>query len=368
MPVLSEPFPHAVLINSALTPDVSTPLQLSLVCQRRIEETRDTATFQLTRAQGETVSYKPGQFMVVDVEIDGSHHHRAYSLSSTPSRPDMLAITVKRVEGGLVSNHLLDHLNEGGIVKALPPAGQFYFDDKTLEQVANLPLLFVSAGCGITPVMSMSRYLLDTKAQVTIHFIHCARTLEDVIFLSELLQMAAEHPNFKLALVLCEEASSAHRFGLLDHEMLLEMVPDLDDLSVYTCGPQPFMAMLASSLERRGFTMARFFQESFTGEPVIKAASMALAAPGVMHRVSVPVFGKTLDVAPESTLLDALEREGLPIIAACRAGVCGSCKCKVIEGEVDTSGQIGLSETDKQAGYVLACSTQVTDDLTVELG
>ena len=354
--------------STSVQPNAATPL--SLTCQQRIEETHDTATLCFTTDDKRAIDYKPGQFISLGVDINGKRHHRAYTLSSTPSRPQHLAVTVKRVKDGLVSNHLLDTVTPGVSLQALSPAGEFYLKEApTMPESNPRELLFVSAGSGITPVMSMSRYLLDNQlndgqALVNIHFIHCARTIEDVIFLDELQQMNTNFTNFRLSLVLSDIEHPNHRFGFLNHAILQELAPTLDNYSVYTCGPQPFMTMLSDSLKARKFNMDRFFQESFSN-PIMESSD---TDSDKTHKISVPAFNKFVDAASGSTLLDSLEKGGLPIVAACRAGVCGSCKCKVTSGEVDTSAQMVLSDADKAAGYVLACSTKVKSDIEVELG
>ena len=134
-----------------------------LQCVDRIDETHagglvSAATFIFQARVPARFNYQPGQFLLLSMPINGDVHQRAYSLSSSPSRPYSLAITVQRVEGGLVSNWLLDCFAPGQRLTAQAPAGDFYLPTSQLPQ----RVLLLSAGSGIAPMLSISRWLLDT--------------------------------------------------------------------------------------------------------------------------------------------------------------------------------------------------------------
>lgn len=176
--------------------------ELTVRCIQVINEVHDVKTFRFVAEQSVLFSYKPGQFVTLDLEIEGKRVMRSYSISSSPSRPHILEITVKRVPPptdlanvppGLVSNWLHDWITVGSQVKLKGPMGQFTCVDNPAQK-----LLFISAGSGITPMMSMSRWLCDTGAKVDIVFIHSARSARDFIFRHELESMAARYANFKL--------------------------------------------------------------------------------------------------------------------------------------------------------------------------
>ncbi len=329
-----------------------------LVCIARTEETHDCATFELAAPTGQRFDYFPGQFVSVGAEIDGKTHWRAYSISSSPSQPETLAITVKRVAGGLVSNWLLDHWRAGMRLPALAPAGEFGLSESELPQA----LAFFSAGSGITPMVSMSRWLLDTAADVQIHFFHSARSEADFIFGRELLALAAEHANFHLHLFLTRPLGSMPcHTGRLDAVRLKALLPSIKGLRAWLCGQDGYMDAVSDFLCSAGVAEEHILRESFT-PPVIEITDDA-----ARYQLSVPGFGKTADIAEGESLLDVLEREGLPIIGACRTGVCGSCKCKVVSGIVESSSSIPLTPDEVASGYVLACSSVARGDLEVAL-
>ncbi len=345
--------PQPTTASSAATP---------LLCVARCEETPDAATFVLAAPDARPIAYKAGQFIVVAVDVGDERLHRAYSLSSTPTRPDNVSITVKRVAGGRVSNHLLDHLRPGHAVHAAAPAGDFNIVDRpTTERI-----VLLSAGCGITPCLSIARWLLDTGAPVSIDFIHSARSASALIAAGELDRLHAEHANFRLARVLRNVERADDHAGPLDRALFDALLPDLGGRTIFTCGPQAYMDALRAFAEARGFDMNYFHSESF-------AAANATTRPATSasgeerYALEVPAFARRGEISGAQSLLEALESNGVPIIGACRSGVCGSCKCRVVSGEVTTTSSATLSAADIAAGYVLACSSQAHSDLVVEL-
>lgn len=321
----------------------------ALVCLARIDETADATTFELATPAPRDFAYRPGQFIVLGVPIDGQIHHRAYSLSSSPTRPQRLAVTVKRVRGGRVSNWLLDHLHPSHRVLASPPAGQFHLREGALPAT----LVLVSAGSGITPMMSMVRYLADHEEVTEVHCLHCARTPDEMIFRHELECLAARHSWLHL------HTHFSATEGRLDAPTVHRLLPRLDHAAAYLCGPESFMDSLSDWLHQLDLPSASLHRESF-GMPRKTVAS------DPRYRVNVPQFGKSFTIGANETLLDALEREAMPILGACRSGVCGSCKCKVESGTVDSGGDASLIPPDEaQQGYVLACSTRARSDLIV---
>lgn len=365
-------------LSTLLTAPLWSEGERELICLHRQDETRDgdtitatTLVFQ-THAQPSRFHYRPGQFLLLSVTLDGERLHRAYSLSSAPTRPNTLAITVKRVAGGRVSNYLLDTLQPGMTLRALAPSGQFHLPD-TLPR----NLLLLSGGSGITPMLSISRTLLDLHADCQIHFVHSARHAGDLIARQQLLHWAQHHPNFHLTLLL-EQATSdlpCHE-GRLSAELLAQLTAPLSDYAIFLCGPGGYMNSVKELLAAAAYQHIALYQEDFspstspatsTTSPAPSAtADVGLSAPG--FSLSVPAFGHQSHIGADETLLAALEREGLPIIGACRAGVCGSCKCKLEQGEVESGPQLALSAEQIADGYVLACASTPRSDLQVTLG
>ncbi len=330
-----------------------------LICTKRIDETADATTFEFKKLDDGLFEYKAGQFLTFEVDVAGELEYRAYSLSSTPSKPESAAVTIKRVEGGKVSNYLLDHLQPGIALPAMAPAGDF-----TIENNQVTPdILLMSAGSGITPCMSMARWLLDTAMQVNIHFIYSARSEADIIMAKELNELNNLHDNFQLSFILEETDSSEFIQGRLEINNFTQLVADVAGKTIFTCGPTPYMQAVETLAEQRGVDMELFHKESFVPET---EAESEQDNNGVSYQVVAPQHGKNFTINAGKTLLNALEEAGVPIIGACRTGVCGACKCKVT-GDVESTSQETLTAEQIEQGYVLSCSAKAMSDIVVEL-
>jgi glycine betaine catabolism B len=395
-------------------------------CCRIIDETADAKTFCFVADPPILFTYQPGQFVNLEVEIEGKPVLRSYSISSSPTRPYHLSLTVKRepsppdrpdIPPGLVSNWLHHSLKVGDRVKLVgTPMGQF-------SCLPNPPskMLMISAGSGITPMMSMSRWVQDTLASCDVVFLHSARTPEDLIFGAELATMSAQMPNFHLAITMTQHSSRQAWMGLtgrLSQAMLQLVVPDLLDRHVYVCGPNGFVQAVKALLESVNFPMEQYKQESFGGAKVAsaktevrtaaqlpvpatsngkrpqmatqtvagkKAADLAVGSSGsqmppasnngkgnAQALKTAPVVnfaqsGKDVPADGNSSVLELAEQEGIAIRNACRVGSCGACKVVVRQGQVQYSGQpMALTPADQEAGYILSCIARPVDRLVVE--
>ncbi|MDX1303758.1 hybrid-cluster NAD(P)-dependent oxidoreductase [Photobacterium sp.] len=360
----------------AAKPTAWSPEKTPLVLVQREYETHDSMSFTFASADHQLFDFKPGQFVTLAVNIDDKTHYRAYSISSIPQQKQ-LRLTIKRVPDGLVSNWLVDNLNVGDTLSALNIAGQFNSTDCTHKS----KLLFISAGCGITPVMSMAKTMLAAdNSDVDIEFLHCARDKDNVIFHDEMSEMAVQHTQFNVQLLLenstgfSAQSELAHQTGMVNTEVVQTLYPDLDQRTIFLCGPVGFMKAVQAIAEQSGFDMAHFFQESFTPaadnaqqdalSTVNNAAETDLATNVMLH---VPDFSVAAEVKQGTSLLDALEKHNVPVIGACRAGVCGSCKCKVTSGTVTSTSTETLTAAEIDQGFVLACSSTVQGDVAVAL-
>ena len=330
-----------------------------LRCIERRDETPDSASFTLTSDTQTRFKYKPGQFATIGAEIGGHRHYRAYSMSSSPDRDDAITITIRRVQDGLVSNFMLDNFKVGDRIDALPLAGDFILSAEDIVE----KLVMLSAGSGVTPVMSMIRWVLRHHPEADIHFIYSARSEQDIIFRDELLEIAKKHPNFRLDLFLDNAEGRVGRHdGFLTPERLDRLLEDAPAGRYFLCGSKQYMEMIENWHRRRGLPAMHFNKESFT------PTELPAATPGgQVFELSVPAFDKKLSINEGQSLLEIMEPEGIPIIGACRSGVCGSCKCKVVEGEVERISTATLTPEEVTAGFVLACSTRAKSDVVIDL-
>jgi ferredoxin-NADP reductase len=345
----------------------------TLVCREVRQETHDVKTFVLGAREPRLIRYAPGQFITLELEIGGQTVNRCYTLSSTPTRPDMVSITVKRVPGGTVSNWLHDNLQPGSELRVLGPSGGFscYLQPMPARQ----KYLFLSAGSGITPLMSMSRAAHDLALDVDIAFVHSARTPHDVIFARELQLMAYNRRDrFRLGVV-CERRGDdpawAGFMGFLNLATLQNIAPDFMERKVYTCGPAPYMAAVRTLLKDAGFDMANYHEESFSFETL--SAQVAEEEPAVANAEGAAQFtvkftrsGNEVQCGTEQTILGAAKAAGMRLPMSCTQGLCGTCKTKMVSGQVDMKHAGGIRQREIDQGWILPCCSKPLSDVVLE--
>ena len=236
-----------------------------LECAMVVPETSDTATFTFRAPSGAWFDYQPGQFITLDLPVPGGNVQRTYTISSSPSRPLSISVTVKAQMGSIGTRWMLDHLRPGMRLKAFGPAGIFSF----LRHEAP-KYLMISAGSGITPMMSMTTWAWDSGEMPDIVFVHAARAPSDIIFRQRLEGMADRVPGLQLRFTV-EESDPFRTWhgyrGRLNQIMLGLMAPDYLEREVFCCGPEPFMQAVRDMLIALGYDMDRYHQESF-GAPI----------------------------------------------------------------------------------------------------
>lgn len=338
----------------------------TLECVQVCDETHDVKTFVFRACPERRFGYLPGQFLTLELEIGGQTVHRCYTLSSAPTRPGRVAITVKRVPGGQVSNWLHDTLRPGMRLAVLGPAGDF-----SCAARPPAPYLFLSAGSGITPLMSMSRSLGDLGGPFDLVFLHSARSPRDLIFQLELQALARSHPGFRLQ-YLCEsrdgDAAWPGALGRLNAVLLAILVPDLDRRQVYCCGPAPYMASVRAALAELDFDMGGYHEESFdfSASPAAPEASAVGVSAGGGFRLDFALSHKNAHAAPGQTVLAAAADHGMRIPSSCSRGVCGTCKSRLTQGRVDMKHGGGIRQREIDQGYFLPCCSTPLTDLVIE--
>jgi ferredoxin-NADP reductase len=342
-------------------------------CRKINQETHDVKTFSFSMQQPVLFFFKPGQFVTLELEIDGRQVMRSYTISSAPSIPYSFSITVKRVPGGVVSNWLHDNLQEGSLIAVHGPVGQFNCIDYPSEKV-----LYLSGGVGITPVMSMARWFFDTNSEVDMIFAHSARTPSDIIYRAELDFMATRIENFKLHLI-CERTEigqlwSGYR-GYLSRQILELIAPDFLEREIFCCGPASYMRAVRQILQDAGYDFSRYHEESFsaTPEPDMTEAEQRAIEAGERqeevqnaHWVTFEASGKSIQVASGTTVHAAAASAGLTIPKACGMGICGTCRVKVLKGDTVINHNGGITDEEIAEGFILSCCTEVASDVRVE--
>ncbi|UJR85615.1 ferredoxin reductase [Sandaracinus amylolyticus] len=284
-----------------------------------IRETPDVRTFVL-RPSRRWQPHRAGQWTTVEVEIDGARARRCYSISSAPGEP-LVAITVKRVPGGRVSGWLHDRVRIGDVLRLDVPRGDFVLPEGPLP-----PLLMLSGGSGITPMMSMLRALAAREAMPDVVLVHHARRRGDVIFERAIDALAARHPTLRRVWCLDDEPGGP---GGFDEARLAALVPDLEAREPFLCGPSAMMARVEAMWRREAFARP-LHVERFV------AAPSAPVAEGDDAPITLRLArsSRTLTARTAGTLLDQLERAGERPASGCRMGLCRTCTCTKRSGTV----------------------------------
>ena len=334
-----------------------------------VPETADTWTFSFRSPSGAWFDYEPGQFVTLDLPVPGGNVQRTYTMSSSPSRPLSISVTAKAGPNSVATRWMMENLKPGMLVKAYGPAGIF-----SLARHPSEKFLFISAGSGITPMMSMTTWLWDRGPRPDIVFVHAARRPSDVIFRERLRHMANRTSGLQLHLTVEEhdeyQSWSGYR-GRLSQIMLGLMAPDYLEREVFCCGPEPFMQAVRDMLISLGYDMDRYHQESF-GAPVETEAEAPVLDDVVLDEEarSELVFansGITIKCNETDTVLAVAKASGLNIPSGCTFGLCGTCKVRKTEGEVHMVHNGGISDDDIDEGYILACCSNPIGRVVVEV-
>jgi ferredoxin-NADP reductase len=337
----------------------------TLVCAAIHDVTHDVRSFVLRpAAEPAAYGFLPGQHLTLTVDMGGQVLSRCYTIASSPCRPDELTITVKRVPGGPVSNWLHDHLRPGDAVVVDGPLGTFSTAHHPAERY-----LFLSAGSGITPLMSMLRTIHAAGEPVDVVFVHHARTPADIIFRDELRAIEAEHPGVRVVVV-CEGDAEYERWtgprGRVALPMLLEVAPDLLDREVFTCGPAPYMEAVRGLLTQAGADSDRYHEESFDLAPAAASAAPARSSSGATYTVELRRTGRTVECAEDTTVLAAAAQSGLSLPSSCQEGMCGTCKTTLLSGRVEMEHAGGIRPREIAQDKILLCCSTPREDLILD--
>jgi ferredoxin-NADP reductase len=330
-----------------------------------IAETPDIRTFRIARPEG--FEFSAGQFIAVRVRAEGKEHVRCYSVSSAPASRGYLEISVKRI--GLVSGTLHATLRPGSVLAVKPPAGAFVYPSGE-----DRPLVLIAGGVGITPLMSMLRHAVETDPTRPVTLFYSVKTESDVAFREELGFLGHRHPQLRVILSITGSAPPPQLVqGRITESLIAQTIPDLADGSCFICGPPPMIDAMTGLLGALGVPRQQIHFEVFNtavaaaaGLPHAGAdAARPTTAPSSGHEATFERSGVTAQLSGTQTLLEAAEACRASIPSLCRAGVCGTCRTRVLSGDVECQSTM-LDEQDRSEGYVLACVSRLRSDCTVD--
>ncbi len=332
------------------------------------EEASDIRTFRFARPAG--FEFVPGQFVAIRVRADGKDHVRCYSISSAPEVRGYLEISVKRQ--GLVSNTLHGTLRPGAQVSLKSPAGAFRYpsnDDR--------PVVLIAGGVGITPLLSMLRHAVHAEPTRSVTLLYSAQTEEHLAFRDEIRMLARRHPQVRVFFAASRGVGMSDVYpGRIDDTLLSAAVPDAAHAIAMLCGPQKMIDGMRALLQARGMPPAQVRSEIFeaavaasangaTAAATAAASTAASAARSGALEIVCQRSKTTLRIAGNQTLLDAAEAAGVGIESLCRAGVCGTCRTRVVSGDMACTSSM-LDDADRRSGFVLACVSRPQTNCVIE--
>lgn len=325
-------------------------------------ETADAVTLTLRDPSGASIGFVPGQFFTVQVALDdGAPLRRAYSASSSHLDPSQVTITVKRVAGGRVSSHLVEHAAVGMRLSVLGPSGDFTLAP---DAGAERHVVAIAGGSGITPIMAITRAVLDVEPRSRVTLLYGNRDASSIIFAGELDALAATG-RLDVRHVLEDAAGRpGATAGRLDAATVAALLDGCAaGATYYVCGPEAMMAEARSALAARGVPAEHIREERFTS-PARRQASVAPSA----QPVTIRKAGVALDVIVPAgaTILDAGLAAGVRLELSCAMGGCGACAVKLTAGEVAMDEPNCLGADERARGTILACVARPLTPCTVE--
>ena len=365
--------------SSATAPSTGRSLPWSgrLRVAQVVQETPTIKTFRLVSPEADRLPFEflPGQFALVEVEpTPGTVVRRSYTIASSPTQRAHIELTVKREAQGAVSVFLHDRVAVGDLISVTSPFGAFTFTGTNADSI-----VLIAGGVGITPMMSVLRYLTDTAWPGEIFFLYGARSTEEFVFREEIERL--ERSNDRLHVLATMPRSPGTVWlgpeGPLTKELLKAAVPEILRRRVHLCGPPPMMNAVRRMLNELGVPDAQIHSEAFgpaslpasdapeaVGAEAVESPApppAPAAAPGeVTSTITFSVSGISAALRGDQTILEAAEGAGVEIPFVCRSGECGVCVTRLLEGQVSMAVETGLAPEDKAQGYVLACQARTT--------
>ncbi len=376
------PAPSAAPPSSSPPAPAAPPLTANWRGQLRvgavIPETPSVKTIRLLPSSADTpmpFNFVPGQFLNLSFWVGGAKMNRSYSISSSPIQREYVDLTVRREPRGAVSRHVDDLLKVGDTIEAGGPVGRSTFTGTEADSI-----VLIAGGVGITPMMSITRYLTERSWAGDIFFLYACRAPADFIFEKDIAELQRVNPNLHFTVVMERADGSDYqgRRGRITREVLLETVPNLPSRRVHLCGPPVMMDAIKAILVELGVPPDQVKSESFG------TAAPKPAAAGTSPKVTTPATGPLVtfsknnksarihvdlqagDSPPKQTVLELSEELGIGIEFSCRVGTCGVCKVKMTSGEVEMAVDDALEPDDITNGIILACQAKPKVDIVVE--
>lgn len=342
-----------------------------------IRETADAVTivFDIPVHLNQEFDYEPGQYLTLECIIDGKKYRRPYSLSSSPLTDSQPAVTVKKVEGGLVSSYLNDQIKTGDFIHVLPPDGHFtpQLDPNHFKQY-----VLIGAGSGITPLFSIAKSILKFEPYSNILLLLGNRTESSIIFYKSLLEMEKNYNgrfNTVHFLTRPDDNWKGHsgRINAMNCGELLtqRLGNELTNAEYFLCGPGEMIQSVIELLKTKNVDEGRLHKEYFTIAPKTGAEAATIVGSGEIKagakKVTVIFENETheLIIDDNRTILDACIDADIDAPYACKMAACSTCRAKLVSGEVKMDDREILTDSEIKKGYILTCQSHPLNDVVV---
>ncbi|HAI76265.1 MAG TPA: oxidoreductase [Microscillaceae bacterium] len=344
-----------------------------------IRETNDAVSLVFEQPPA-TFAYKPGQYLTFLLNIGGESIRRAYSLCTSPLLGELPAVTVKRVENGVVSNYLNEQVQVGDTLEVLEPMGHFTLE---VNEKKKRHVILFGGGSGITPLMSLAKSVLYKEPKSTVSLIYANRSLESAIFKKTLDELQQQFPKTLNVIHILEQAPDAQwqeSTGLLDTALiknLLKRLPNFifNPTEYYMCGPRPMMDVVEKAFAELKLSKNNLRKEIFTSnlEEKTNATTVSSAEDAAnlpTTTVTILYDGETHQVAvrADQTILEAALALNIDLPYSCQSGMCTACMGKCTSGKVKLDEEDALTPKELDEGYVLTCvGHPLTEDVVIQI-
>lgn len=346
----------------------------NLIVKEIVRETEDSVSIVFDSANL-PINYKPGQFLTLILLIGGEKLRRSYSLSSAPGVDKNLAVTVKKVINGKVSNYLVDRLKVGDKIEVMQPMGTFILNPDYHQERS---VVLVAAGSGITPLISIAKSILSGEPRSNVYLIFGNRNENSIIFKEKLNELKKEHQDrLNIAHVLSQPFSkSTVPSGRLNQSLiikLLESFPKIkfEKAEYFICGPEGLMEEALKALEILKVPHGNIHKESFVSSNSQEASGEVVESGAIKEQEVMIIYQGTeykFKVPPKKTILEAALDENIDLPYSCQSGMCTACMGKCTSGKVQLNDPDGLSDKEIQQGFVLTCVGQpASSNVVIEI-
>ncbi len=349
------------------------PRYYDLTVKEIVQETGDATSIIFEQIE-EKITYESGQFLTLIMEINGDEVRRSYSLFTAPNIDEDLGVAVKRVPEGIMSNYLNSHVKVGDKITVMEPMGHF---TTVYNRENKRHLVIFGGGSGITPLMSIVKSLLHEEPESIVSLIYANRNIDSIIFREKFEEIQNSNEGRFHIIHILDDAPMNWQgpSGLLNKEMLeklFERIPDwgIEKTTYLMCGPEGMLNNVQSLLSDHKIPHEKIFRESFVAG-IMNKPDTSSSDELVEREVKVLYDDEehVFTVTPDSTILETALDNDIDLPFSCQSGLCTACRCKLQSGKIKMDEEEGLSESEKNDGYVLICvGHPLTDDVVLQVG